>query len=362
MLYAFDVAGKKLDQLSVIEPGAAGVKENDIEKAIADRPTSIFRREANELPLLIVKKSVQGAKMADIIALDAEGRLVLVECKREWATRDTLAQLLDYASEYHVKPAARLKRDWLNGEGEKVGQGLVETFRDFADDPTAPEDRLGRQRVLVVVAAGKDDGFERIARMLRSEGVQVYFVQVKVFRRGNGELFLDVEPIELPPAGTPALNVMREGDELTEDGDSDDVAPHVWMINTDEAHSAGATQRFLDMGVAAIWGYDDGPARLQRGAKIGDAIYAYSNGQGIVARGTIAGEDVVQATPADAVIPQCKDGNEWHLPVKWEPALKTPISNLDVRSKTGMGLPVRNSFCRLWEPKVQSFLEKRAKA
>ena len=101
MLYAFDVTGKKLDPLTLIEPGAAGVKENDIEKAIADRPTSIFRREANELPLLIVKKSVQGARMADIIALDAEGRLVLVECKRGWATRETLAQLLDYASEYH---------------------------------------------------------------------------------------------------------------------------------------------------------------------------------------------------------------------------------------------------------------------
>jgi hypothetical protein len=145
-------------------------------------------------------------------------------------------------------------------------------------------------------------------------------------------------------------------------GGYEDKGPHVWMINTDEAHSPGATKRFLEKGVAAIWGYDDGPARLQRGAKLGDTIYAYSNGHGIVARGAIVGEDVVQATPDDAVIPQCKDGNEWHLRVKWEPALTIPVANADVRSKTGTGLPVRNSFCRLWDAKVQSFLEQGAKA
>ena len=61
---------------------------------------------------------------------------------------------------------------------------------------------------------------------------------------------------------------------------------------------------------------------------------------------------------------RCLDrhGNEWHLRVTWAPPLKTPISNADVRSKTGVGLPVRSSFCRLWDSKVQSFLEQRAKA
>jgi hypothetical protein len=362
MLYAFDVAGKKIDPLTRIDPGAAGVKENDIEKAIADRPTSIFRREANELPLLIVKKSVQGAKMADIIALDADGRLVVVECKRGWADRDTLAQLLDYASEYHPKPMTRLKQDWSSGEGAQTGRTLLDRFREFADDPSASEDRIGKQRVLVVVAAGKDDGFERIARMMRADGVEVYFVPVKVFRRGNGELFLEVEPTELRPAGArePA-DVSADFAESTESSAETDDGTQVWMINTDEAHSPGATQRFLEKGVAAVWGYEDGPAVLQRGVRTGDAIYAYSNGHGIVARGTIANEDVVQATPENAVIPQCKDGNEWHLRVTWAPAFKTPVANSDVRAKAGIGLPVRNSFCRLWDKKVQAFLVLRSK-
>jgi hypothetical protein len=45
------------------------------------------------------------------------------------------------------------------------------------------------------------------------------------------------------------------------------------MINTDETHSPGATQRFLEKNVAAVWGYNDGPAMLQRGARTGDIIF-----------------------------------------------------------------------------------------
>jgi hypothetical protein len=48
------------------------------------------------------------------------------------------------------------------------------------------------------------------------------------------------------------------------------------------------------------------------------------------------------------------------MSVEWKP-LPSPISTADVRLATGAGLPVRNTFCRLWNENVRTFLEKRTR-
>ena len=83
MLYRFQPTSRELDHLASTIAASAGVTENDIEKALADKPETIFRVSRRDgPPVLVLKKSVRGARMADIIALDALGRLVLIECKR----------------------------------------------------------------------------------------------------------------------------------------------------------------------------------------------------------------------------------------------------------------------------------------
>lgn len=346
MLYHFDRLAKTLDPLNSVSAAGVGVLEKEIEVAVAGRPECIVRTGREGSPLLIVKKSVAYETMPDIIALDTAGRLVLVECKRGWATRDSLAQLLDYASEYNLTATlARLKQAWATGEGKTAAVGLIEKYRSFTEDDSVEEAALGVGHVLVVVAAGHDAGFTRIATYLRNHGVPVYFVPVRLFRRaGSGELFLDVEPIDLTPAPEPGVAV---------------PGGTTWMINTDETHSPGAHERFIARGVAAIWGYPDGASTLQQGAQAGDVIYAYRNGVGIVARGVVVNGDVVQAAPENSAIPECKDGNEWHLAVKWTPLAKA-VSNTDVRKAAGAGLPVRNTFCRLWNGNVRKYLAARA--
>ena len=46
----------------------------------------------------MIAQSVSGHSMADILALDAEGRLVIVEIKRNWSDRATVGQSLQYAA------------------------------------------------------------------------------------------------------------------------------------------------------------------------------------------------------------------------------------------------------------------------
>jgi hypothetical protein len=342
-LYRLDLPTKGLDLLVPVDASAAKVTEKDIEMALSGRPECIVRTSKDESPLLIIKTSVAYQRMADIIALDSEGRLVLIECKRGWAPRQALAQLLDYASEYDPDPLPRLVDDWRTGQGRNDSRSLIKAFQEFADDPDAKEESLGREHVLVVVAAGRDDAFERISHYLQKHGVPVHMVKVQILqRKGNGELFLEVEPIDLT------------------DGETEPPATGhtVWMINTDETHCPGSTKHFLEKGVAAIWAYQDGPATLSKGAKAGDAIYAYQNGVGIIARGQLQDDNVRKATDENRVFPS-HDGNEWNLAVKWT-NLKRPISNSEIRKIAGAGLPVRNTFSRLHNPKVRELLEKRS--
>ncbi len=346
MLYRFDPDGQRLDALVQVDAAGAGVLEKQIELAVANQPQAIFETGAAGDPVLVLRTSVPGRKMPDIIALDAEGRLVLVECKRGWASRDALAQLLDYAADYASDAANLLRRDWEYGRGRGTGRALIDAFREFADDPGFDEARLGSEQVLVVVASGEAPGFRKIADYLEGRGVPVYVVTVKLYRRDSGDLYLDVEPIELAPSGELAT------------GDAEDRA---WLINTDETHSPGAWKRFLEHDVAGIWGYPNHGATLEKGARAGDTVYAYLNGRGIIAMGEVVDGDVLNvAESSGSVFPECKDDNEWHLAVKWTPLGDgRAVSNREVRETAGAGLPVRNTFCRLWNPAVREYLASR---
>ena len=48
--------------------------------------------------MLVISRSVSGKNMADILALDADGCVVIVEIKRDWSDRATVGQLLEYAA------------------------------------------------------------------------------------------------------------------------------------------------------------------------------------------------------------------------------------------------------------------------
>ena len=346
MLYRFSPDTQQLDALVPVDAAGAGVLEKQIELAVANKPEAIFGTSAAREPILVIRTSVPGRKMPDIIALDGEGRLVLVECKRGWADRDALAQLLDYAGDYDADAAKLLERDWKYGRGKGSGKTLIEAFRGFADDAGFDETALAGEQILVVVASGEAPGFRKIANYLEGRGVPVYVVTSKLYRRDGGELYLDVDPVVLAPQGEAAAAA---------------GGVRTWMINTDETHSPGAWKMFLEKGVAGIWGYPTLGKTLDQGAQAGDTIYAYLNEKGIIARGIVQdGDPVNVAESTESVFKECKDGNEWHLSVEWTPlASGGAVSNREVREAAGTGLPVRNTFCRLWNARVREYLATR---
>src|SRR5258706_263567 len=158
-----------------------GVREKAIEDWIASRPEMLFQAET----LLIIGQSISGQSMADVLALDATGRLVVVEVKRDWSDRETVGQLLEYASSLkgatyeQLDDVARRYANWPGGS-------LIERFRDFAERPDYPVEHLGHLQRIVIVAPDADQGLRNIVGWLKSYGVPIYFVSFGIYSDPRG--------------------------------------------------------------------------------------------------------------------------------------------------------------------------------
>ncbi len=120
-------------------------KEKDLEEWVEHNP-SLLGRE-----LTIIGRQVFIPKVGplDLLAHDENGRLVVIEFKRHQTTRDTIAQILDYASSLRL-----VDREQLRNLPNVSAIGLAEVT-DF--DPA-----------MIIVAAEADEPVERIVDYLTS--------------------------------------------------------------------------------------------------------------------------------------------------------------------------------------------------
>lgn len=121
-------------------------KEEDLETWVEQNPSLLGRI------LAIIGRQVYIPKVGpiDLLAIDENGRLVIIEFKRQQSTRDTVAQILDYASSIRLLTIEQI-RSLTNVDGAKVG--------DITDvDPT-----------MIIVAAETDQSVDRIVEYLASK-------------------------------------------------------------------------------------------------------------------------------------------------------------------------------------------------
>lgn len=157
--------------------------------------------------LLLIGRQVPTAygKFIDLLAIDAEGTLVVIELKRNKTPREVVAQLLDYGS-------------WVRTLEDDDIAGIFEAFRKkYYPDQLAPSldedfcerfsvsempEALNESRRLIIVAGELDDSTERIINFLAEEyGVSINAVFFRFFKDGKSEYLsrawlLDPEAVE----------------------------------------------------------------------------------------------------------------------------------------------------------------------
>jgi len=306
-------------------PSEAGLLEKNIEDFIADHPKTLFPNEE----ILVIAQSISYRNMADVLALDATGNLIIVEIKRDHSSLETVGQLLEYA--------AKLKDvtyDELNDISQKykkwITNDLYDAFKIFSDDNDIEKEKLGSKQRIIIVAPDSDEGLQQIVIWLRSYGVPIEFVPFSIFadEQGKPKIF-EIKGVQ----GTPDTIV------------SSSTWKRHWIFNTNETYSKGTYEKMFASNVAAIYGYKNGPRNLQ-GSSVGDTILAYVNQQGIMAIGTVLDEEVVPGVGIffDETGQQVPD--EYHIKVEWDVKDNSPVTNGEAK-KIGYNLPVRTVFGKL---------------
>lgn len=143
--------------------------------------------------LLLIGRQVPTAfgKFIDLLAIDADGRLVVIELKKNRTPREVVAQLLDYGSWVRSLEdddiAGIFDRYVQKYLPEHEGTSLDEAFCQKFNVGEMPGS-LNDAHELVLVAGELDDSSERIIGYLADEyGVAINAVFFRFFRDGNNE-------------------------------------------------------------------------------------------------------------------------------------------------------------------------------
>jgi hypothetical protein len=167
--------------------------------------------------LMVIGRQVATAfgKFIDLLAMDADGKLIVIELKRDRTPREVVAQLLDYGSWVRTlqdEDIASIFDTYLSKYHPKqIGTGLDQAFCDRFGMGEMPE-TLNEGHELVVVASELDDSTERIVTYLADEyGAAINAVFFRFFKDSSNEYLSRVWLID--PGEAEVKVVEKRGEE-----------------------------------------------------------------------------------------------------------------------------------------------------
>ena len=313
------------------------IREKDLENWISKNPELLFGGEG----ILVISQSVSGQPMADILALDADGNLIIVEIKRDWSDRATVGQLLEYAANMTGVSQDRLeqlhKKYWESRCDGSDYCSLLDRFQKLNDAPQAVIPETMQHRIYIV-APGSDEGLHRIIQWLKKYGVPIDFLPFTLYTATDDR---DMELLEI--GQLPKEQVIAEPNQYKWEGD--------WFFNTNETNFPGAYKNMFKQNVIAIHGYVNGPLNLE-GTNKGERVFAYVNRRGILAVGYIVNGEVF---PGNTIF---NGDREFHLKVEWKITVVDEVGVTRPQvSEQGYNLPVRSVFCGMYRHDVADWIE-----
>jgi len=174
--------------------------ERQLEEWIEDDPSLL------QAGLVIVGRQLplEGGRL-DLLAIDPQGQWVVIEIKRGAIRRETIAQVLDYASclnDMSPEDLKSLLSDYLSKRRKNL-EALLEE-RDASDAMDPGQRRIG----LIVVGVGRSAGLDRMGNYLASKySVPISIISFDVFADGDKEILAReiTEPEAFRPSQTDRL-------------------------------------------------------------------------------------------------------------------------------------------------------------
>lgn len=152
-------------------------KEIDLEILLENNPEYFFENSK----ILIIGRQVTTNlnTFIDLIGIDELGNTVVIELKRDKTPRDTIAQLIEYASFIDNLDYGQLNEIFQNYSGEEVE--LEEYHQQYFENGSTQNVSWNKNSKLVIVAQDITKEIKQTSLYLRKKGIDVYCVEFKYF-------------------------------------------------------------------------------------------------------------------------------------------------------------------------------------
>jgi hypothetical protein len=163
-------------------------KVDNVEKILEDwienSPNAIFEDE--EVFVIGRQVTTNLNKAIDLLGLDKKGNTVLIELKREKTPRETVAQILEYASyveDLTYEKLEEIASDYTGDEGLNLAENHRAKFKLSDKEAVA----FNKEQRLVIVGQDISKEIENTSVFLNKKGLEIYCIAFKYFKDEAGE-------------------------------------------------------------------------------------------------------------------------------------------------------------------------------
>jgi len=159
-------------------------KEIDLEDLLENNPEYFFENTS----IMIIGRQVTTNlnSFIDLLGVDKHGNTVVVELKRKKTPRETIAQLIEYASFIENLDYEQLNEIYQKYSGEEVY--LEEYHQQYFDTNNEQQNvSWNKSSKLMIVAQDVSKEIKQTSLYLRKKGIEIYCLEFKYFvdKRGN---------------------------------------------------------------------------------------------------------------------------------------------------------------------------------
>ncbi len=164
-------------------------QELDLEVLLENNPEYFFE----DSKILIIERQVTTNlnTYIDLLGIDSLGNSVVIELKRDKTPRETVAQLLEYASFVEKLDYSQLNDIFQKYSGEE--SNLEKYHQQYFKTNTEDQVSYNKSTKLIIVAQEISREVRQAALFLREKGLDIYCASFKYFKTKNEEEIISME-------------------------------------------------------------------------------------------------------------------------------------------------------------------------
>ena len=166
-------------------------RESDLETLLETNPEYFF--EGSKILIIGRQITTNLNSFMDLLGIDKTGNTVVVELKRNKTPRDTIAQLLEYASFVENLDYAQLNEIYQNYSGEDIS--LEDYHQQYFQNESDEKVSFNKSSKLVIVAQEITKEIKQTAQFLRKKGLDIYCLEFRYFTTKSGEKIISSDVV-----------------------------------------------------------------------------------------------------------------------------------------------------------------------